>query len=138
MTERKRLTELLKTAKLCSYPFGEQYSDATIEKIADYLLANGVIVPPCKVGGVVYRVVEMGTGIRYRQVGRYETSSAKGYKIVPCIVPCEEKIKRFIRSVVVTKNNFYDVCESFGKTVFLTKEEAEKALAEKQGKDEGK
>ena len=37
-------------------------------------------------------------------------------------------IKRFIRTVEVTKNNFFDVCENWGKTVFLTKEEAEQAL----------
>jgi hypothetical protein len=28
--------------------------DRNIEHIADHLLANGVIVPPCKVGDVVY------------------------------------------------------------------------------------
>lgn len=41
---RDRLVELLKKAKLCSYPFEDQYSDETICKIADHLIENGVIV----------------------------------------------------------------------------------------------
>jgi len=90
---------------------------------AEHLLENGVIVPPCKVGDKVYRIVEMGTGIHYKQVG----SRGKGCKIVPC----EEKIKRFIRLVIVTKNNFFGICEEFGKTVFLSREEAEQALKER-------
>ena len=82
------------------------------EKIADHLLKNGVIVPPCKVGQTVYRVVTMGTGVTFKKVG-YNTYRAK-----------EQTIKHFIRCVTVTQNNFFDVCENWGKTVFLTKEEA--------------
>lgn len=119
MTERERLIELLDIII--------QPGQKTLGDIADHLLANGVIVPPCKVGDTVYRIVEMGTGIHYKQVGRYEVGCTKGYKIVPC----EEKKKRFIRSVAVTQNNFFDICENFGKTVFLTKEDAEKALKER-------
>ena len=51
---KDRLMELLKSAPLCGYAFDDQYSDGTIEKIADHLLANGVIAPPCKVGDTVY------------------------------------------------------------------------------------
>ena len=40
------------------------------------------------------------------------------------------------KTVEVTKNNFLDVCENWGKTVFLTREEAEQALQRKE--DEGK
>lgn len=32
-------------------------NDETAEQIADYLIANGVVVPPCKVGDRVYMVV---------------------------------------------------------------------------------
>lgn len=85
---------------------------------------------PCAVGDTVYRIVEMGTGIRFKYVGRYEVAITKSHKIAPC----EETIKRFIRSVVVTKNNFFDVCEKWGKNVFLTKEEAEKVLEERGNK----
>lgn len=121
MNERERLIEILSKT---IYP--KEGVDPA-EVVADYLLDNGVIVPPCKVGDTVYRIVEMGTGIHYKQKGRCGIGHSQGYKIIPC----EEKIKRFIRSVEVTKNNFFDVCENFGKTVFLTQAEAEKALAER-------
>ena len=49
MTERERLIELL-------LEWGNKENDGVRAKsIADYLLANGVIVPPCKVGDKIYR-----------------------------------------------------------------------------------
>lgn len=57
MTERERLIELLCSAPLGSKTFEQQYYKSTITKIADYLLANGVIVPPCKIGDTVYKVI---------------------------------------------------------------------------------
>ena len=119
MREREILEEKL-TEIIANMPNSVDCIVAEAEYIADHLLANGVIVPPCKMGTTVYRVVEMGTGVHYKQVGRH----GYGFKFVPC----EEKIKRFIRTVEVTKNNFFDICVNFGKTIFLTKEEAERAL----------
>lgn len=74
MTERERLIKLLKkTDELkCPYPDkstnecfgceynveGEEYCDHL--RYADYLLANGVIVPPCKVGDTAYFVLYDG------------------------------------------------------------------------------
>ena len=46
---RDRLIELLTKGQ----PPFNPLNDVCIEKLADYLLANGVIVPPCKVGDVV-------------------------------------------------------------------------------------
>ena len=57
MTERESLIELLCSAPLGSKTFEQQYYKSTITKIADYLLANGVIVPPCKIGDTVYKVI---------------------------------------------------------------------------------
>ena len=48
MTERERLIELLCSAPLGSKTFEQQYYKSTITKIADYLLAEGVIVPTCE------------------------------------------------------------------------------------------
>lgn len=126
---RDRLVELLKKADDYASGVCTDYNEAQ-EVCADFLLSNGVIVPPCKVGDTVYRIVKMGTGIHYKQIGRCGIGHTQGYKIVPC----EEKIKRFIRSVTVTKNNLFDICENFGKTIFLTREEAEKALKGDEGK----
>lgn len=112
--ERKRLVELLG-----DYLYSEQ--------IADHLLDNGVIVPPVKVGQTVYRIVEMSTGI---------TSKIRAIRRTGIIQPCEPTIKRFIRCVTVTKNNIIDCCENYGKTVFTSREEAQKALERKEA--EGK
>lgn len=71
MTEREKLIELLKTPNK-----GEQlmqmgvdigaYQDDCIEAmIADYLLANGVIVPPCKVGDTVVCAMAICLSTRY-------------------------------------------------------------------------
>lgn len=51
---RNRLVELLKNAH-----DEQKYltSDKSIQAIADHLIANGVIVPPCKVGDKVYEIV---------------------------------------------------------------------------------
>lgn len=80
------------------------------------------IEAPCKMGDTVYRVVTMGTGVTFKKVG-YNTYREK-----------EQTIKHFIRCVTVTKNNFFDVLENFGKTVFLTREEAKQALKERKEK----
>lgn len=87
------------------------------EVIADYLLANGVIVPPCKVGDKVYRTF-----------GNY----------------CGEKIFEGVVAQISIVNNreirfwVYGhplgfACHDIGKTVFLTREEAEKALKGGEG-----
>lgn len=48
MSERERLIELLQE-------WGNKEDDGVrAESIADYLLENGVIVPPVKVGGIVW------------------------------------------------------------------------------------
>ena len=62
MGDRDRLIELLKKDN-CPSPFfcDEKCKYANLKRCyqartADYLLANGVIVPPCKVGDKVYIV----------------------------------------------------------------------------------
>lgn len=49
--ERKRLIELLNNVgeNVLEFP-----TNSFIESLADYLLANGVIAPPCKVGDDVW------------------------------------------------------------------------------------
>ena len=90
---------------------------------ADYLLANGVIVPPCKVGDIVYYpwVYDGQCGIAFSEV---------------------ESIKIYVNRLPIAvvedwKSDMpIPICftvEDFGKTVFLTKEEAEQKLKEREG-----
>lgn len=49
MTEREKLTKLLRESSA-------SFEYSSPEEIADYLLANGVIVLPYKIGDTVYRI----------------------------------------------------------------------------------
>ena len=48
--QRERLVELLDSGGIRNFPYNA--------KLADHLLANGVIVPPCKVGDTAYFLIE--------------------------------------------------------------------------------
>ena len=50
MTDRERLIELISKSEILCNTCGENTNSYCAEALADYLLANGVIVPPCKVG----------------------------------------------------------------------------------------
>lgn len=118
MTQREKLIELLKSPhkaerlREIGVDIGAYQDDCIEAMIADYLLANGVIVPPCKVGDTVYYIHE------------------GGYRVY------EGKVTNFI--YVANKKSFgihYDGGYGiFGRYVFLYREEAEKALAERSGK----
>ncbi len=51
MTDRERITEILKAY---TKKHNIMASSVILEEYAEELLANGVIVPPCKVGDTVY------------------------------------------------------------------------------------
>lgn len=94
-----------------------------IEELADYLLSNGVIVPPCKVGDTVYKpIITDDThepaiwDITITQISIDTGKLLKNGYAVGTI--CESKSGASF--------DFNDI----GKTAFLTKEEAEKALKE--------
>lgn len=126
---RERLIDLLNyipcKAETCADVDGGRCGDldklcrCQIEVIADHLLANGVIVPPCKVGDILWFL---------------------DYDLPKCFI-CPEQI--VIQDIVLLKNTMLIRCsssitlrtEDFGKTVFLSPEEAEKALRKE---DEGK
>ena len=83
---------------------------ARIVATAEYLLTNGVIVPPCKVGDKVYK-------IEFPFIEEYEVDNIlTSFKLVGECAFCHK----------LCYANFDDI----GKTVFLTKEDAEKALKE--------
>lgn len=121
MTDRKRLIELLQGAK-------DKYINLLdFEKnlIAKHLLENGVIVPPCKVGDTVWWVT---TSIdeNCEENPDIEIGKVASFSIQP------EGLWAYCR--YESGLTFWHlVADYFGKTVFLTKEEAEQALAERGG-----
>jgi len=118
MTQKERLVELLDGLELPPIDTdGEMYlekSDA--EYIADYLLQNGVIVPPCKVGDVVFDI----GGFPKIMEAEVETMTTDGQEMSSVVV---NKSKPFHRWVV----NWKDA----GTYVFFTREAAEQALKER-------
>ena len=123
MTERERLIQLIDKALDKHTSTIENYVHPIQEWIADYLLENGVIVPPCKVGDTVYACkgcfylphatkINVNVGIVCEVIAIKETKKGKYLLLKPLI---EEAFS--MRSA-----NRWFPFSSFGKTVFLTKE----------------
>ena len=123
MTERERLIEILKLGS-CPSPYlcDENCKYANLERCyeertADLLLEHGVIVLPCKVGDKVYEIT-----------GRKTVSV---YKVRAIRV---ELFGLFIEWDIVEGFVWQSLsginADEIGKTVFLTREEAERVLKE--------
>ena len=124
MSDRDRLKQLV-----ADTPVGGCYEDFApvkikdilgedrIQRVVENLLSNGVIVPPCKVGDTVF------------VVSRYYTGT---WFIYACMVNDISVYKKnmFVRMLAIRNKHvtFAEEVSQFGKTVFLTKEEAERAL----------
>ena len=105
---RERLIQLLQEAEgqAAYYDDDDAYGVAV-----DYLLDNGVIVPPVKVGQTVW-------AIRHNPHEGYVIKENQAVNIGMCFLKCSE----VCITVVTTKEDI------LGKTVFLTREAAEAAL----------
>lgn len=111
---KDRLIELLKGFRtpICE---GLNAKLPDVEGLADYLLAEGVIVPPCKVGARVYVITSQTSDNRNLYIFEDEITH---YRICDgCTIMCFEK--------------HLGVPSWRWNNVFLTREEAEKALAER-------
>ena len=116
---RDRLKELLMTqvecnkdghgdCEMCDYKYADKECERHItEIIVDFLLENGVIAPPCKVGQTVYCI-------------RYD--KARKPFVKPLGVLSITTYGKGGFTVFTTKE------DTWGKTAFATAEEAEKAL----------
>ena len=123
---RDRLIELLKDVE---YQYTKIKSIKT-EDVADWLLRHGVIVPPCKVGDMVYA----RKGCFYLP----HATQIKAEAIITCeIIAIKETkkgrfllLKPLIEEVFNMRSaNGWFSFSAIGKTVFLT-EEAEQVLKE--------
>jgi len=142
--QRERLVELLEDA---SAEAGKHFRETTKKVLAekgsfnsatdinrrniyeieaDCLLANGVFVPPCKVGQTMWG---------YK--GCFHLPYTEHEKIIPCEVIAIKETKKgkyillkplLIETYGMRKVNAWFPFSAVGKTVFLTKEEAEEAL----------
>ena len=87
------------------------------EVIADGLIDSGVIVPPCKVGDKVYKITR---------------NKVKECEVVFVGISADEKCSHFNFVERYADGKFYKsysmVFDVIGKTVFLSREDAEKKL----------
>ena len=126
MIDRDRLKKLVNEAFIKS---DDNFGMPSIKQVTDYLVANGVIALPCNVGDTLYYYSpDYGTILPYfvesiniRYLGdegehciyTFETNCLHGDELMDSI-------------------DFE--LDEIGKTVFLTREEAEKALKERPEK----
>ena len=130
---RTKLMELIADSRQLN-AWGVEDKWGRIEDLADYLLANGVIVPPCKVGDTVYMIfnkkVYKGTVLLIRPFVSKDGVVFKGNIICEIEHP-------FLDDGKTMEHEFYVVFEkSHGceNVAYLTKEEAERALKERDCK----
>ena len=126
MTELEKLIELIKpymSGLACVYESGTceltNCRDCRARNCANDLLASGVIVPPVEIGQTVWFI----SPVSYKP------------KITETVI---EKVVWKSGGVYIKLgcNAMYETsCKSIGKTVFLSREDAEKALKERQSHD---
>ena len=124
MTDRDRLIELIcdkiqdgHCIGYCNHPPCTQCTD-----IADYLLANGVIVLPCTVGAEIF--------------GIFDNDDEQRKEIYVGKIICyslDENNLLWARMKYKNGLTYWHTIDDFDKTVFLTPEEAEKALERSKG-----
>lgn len=116
-----RLIELLGNAEKSI--FGKiVHRERTRRALADYLLAEGVIVPPCKVGDIIWIVYTPKWPANPADKGKW--------------FMMEDGVQRIIYGTKGLSIETWNVgtipAKDIEKKLFFTKEEAEKALAEKE------
>lgn len=102
---RDRLIELLGDFPIFHSTMKKRWMPEAVERLADHLLANGVIVLPFPIGTTYYRIVT-----KRGKVGN-----------------------PYFKAIRTAELNWYNVervLQDLGKILFLTREEAEEALKE--------
>ena len=126
---RDRLVELFKQ-KSCVYTLCDkecsgcgniEIYDSDIESIADYLLDDGWIRPPMKLGQMCFKPWYSAWSDEVRQ-----------YRVSSITQKADGSFKIRLTDLI-TKSVFEITPDKIGKTVFLTKSEAEQKLKEMRG-----
>lgn len=110
MTELERLTVLIEECTAIHESGFDPDKRISAEALAQYLLANGAIVMPCKTGDEVYRISK-----RYGK-----------WVILPREVCCITYSITYQNEIIWQL--FTTTLDVLGVTVFLTREDAEAAL----------
>lgn len=149
MTDRERLTALLMAG---AGDFISKNGALNCTKLADYLLEHGVIVLPCKVGDTVYKIqyCRCGNPEAFEMKHCHKKETSKTPKVLASVMLLQ-KGKRLSKNSYMFEYPRYEykpigtICykvlqkpfklewlTEIGETVFLTREEAEQALKERE------
>ena len=123
MSDRDRLIELID-----GFVFGTQIAvnniewDSTkVKELADYLIANGIIMLPLPIETTVYEIRARG---KWRTLRGYRKCDYAINNELYLKNAIEHKLELYVKEKAFTKTDRV----RFNKTVFGTQEEAEKAL----------
>lgn len=122
MNDREKLIELL-TREIRA---GAYFNRPRIEGLADYLIANGVIVPPVKVGQKVWEMNFKNIIIEQEILGMDVEQYVEDYGMTNDIMM---KVGYRCNTGGFTLHYFH--LDDIGTKLFLTREEAETALAKR-------
>ena len=127
MTDRERLIRLMQEA---SQNKSDYAGNIGLGQIADYLIEHGVIVLPCKVGDTYYTIQ------KYCNTDPFDT---KKEPVMPwdcenycCRDDCSFKEYRVDEHRFDTVGFILNAKGKIGKSIFFTREEAERALKERE------
>ena len=116
--QRERLVELLNEATfgVNTQTLADHLKKETIDRVAEYLMANNVVVLPCVVGQTVWCI--------------YNYEKPKEFQV--SVLSMSENHYSF--TIEANKGVFKHYCDkdAVGKWVFFTKEEAENVLKERK------
>lgn len=116
MTDRERLIRLMQEA---SQSKSDYSGNIGLGQIADYLLEHGVVVLPCKFFSKCYVLPTIDNNL-----ADITEMKCLGFAL---------SHDSYNTNLITEKNKLYQPCfGAFGKTVFLTCEEAEQALKERE------
>ena len=110
MTQKERLVKLLTGKSIAT--------DADVDYVADYLLDNGVIVPPCKVGDKIYFIYPK----------QFQNDTIKEGVVTQLALAAQ-----FAQSMFPGESVF--LFEEIGEKLFPTREQAEQALKERKANE---
>lgn len=110
MAEREKLIELMRECNIMSIP-----TDGFIEGFADYLLEHGVYLPTVKIGTTIWTNKPFKDGI------------IKDGDIVAFIVGKDGVSEYYVNFDPEPVVDIFSV-EEIGKTIFFSKEEAERTM----------
>ena len=122
--DRERLTALLMAGAGDSLGKGGALN---CSRLADYLLEHGIIVLPCKVGDTVSIPWHWNNknGIAFAEVEEIKIYDSNNHYMF--LIDLQSDDEEFNQSF-----GGWKIGKSIGETVFLTREEAEKALKERE------